>query len=58
MKTTRILRKARYLRELAEKFELHGLYHNVQVTRLGKEALGGQMRREEDNWHGKNWSVV
>ena len=32
--------------------------HNVQVTRLSKEALGGQMRREEDGWHGKNWSVV
>ncbi len=26
MKTTRILRRARYLRELAEKYELHGLY--------------------------------
>ena len=32
--------------------------HNVKVTRLSKEALGGQMRREEDSWHGKNWSVV
>ena len=32
--------------------------HNVQVARLSKEALGGQMRQQEDGWHGKNWSVV
>ena len=32
--------------------------HNVEVLRLGKHALGGPMREEKDNWHGKNWSVV
>ena len=32
--------------------------HNVQVTRLSKEALGGQMRQQQDGWHGKNWSLV
>ena len=32
--------------------------HNVQVSRLSKEALGGQMRQQEDDWYGKNWSVL
>ncbi len=32
--------------------------HNVQVCRLSKEALGGQMRQDEDNWHGKDWALV
>ena len=32
--------------------------HNVEISRLSKEAQGGQMRQEEDSWHGKNWSLV
>ncbi|MDE2928479.1 MAG: CRISPR-associated endonuclease Cas2 [Acidobacteriota bacterium] len=32
--------------------------HNVEVCRLSKEALGGQMREERDNWHGNNWALV
>lgn len=32
--------------------------HNVKVTRLSKEALGGQMRQQEDSWYGNNWSLV
>ena len=32
--------------------------HNVQVCRLSKEALGGQMRQDEDDWHGKDWALV
>ena len=32
--------------------------HNVEVERLSKDALGGPMRREEDEWHGKDWSVL
>ena len=32
--------------------------HNVAVQRLGKNELGGQMRQEEDQWHGKNWAVL
>ena len=32
--------------------------HNVQVCRLSKEALGGQMRLDEDGWHGKDWALV
>ena len=32
--------------------------HNVQVARLTKEPLGGQMSQQEDGWHGKNWSLV
>ena len=32
--------------------------HNAEVSRFGKEALGGQMRQEEDAWHGKNWSLI
>ena len=32
--------------------------HNIDVCRLSKEALGGQMRQDEDNWHGKNWALV
>ena len=32
--------------------------HNVDISRLSKKALGGQMREEEDNWHGKDWAVV
>ena len=32
--------------------------HNVEIHRLGKDELGGQMRQEEDKWHGKNWAVL
>lgn len=32
--------------------------HNVKVTRLSKEELGGQMRQQVDTWHGRNWSFV
>ena len=32
--------------------------HNVMVSRLSKELLGGQMSQQEDQWHGKNWSLV
>ena len=32
--------------------------HNVAIHRLGKEPLGGQMRQDEDRWHGKDWAVV
>lgn len=32
--------------------------HNVEVARLSKELLGGQMRQQEDGWHGQNWSLV
>jgi len=32
--------------------------HNVEVHRLGKDALGGAMHHEEDGWYGKNWSVL
>ena len=32
--------------------------HNVEVQRLTKEAQGGQMRQEDDKWHGKNWAVI
>lgn len=32
--------------------------HNVEVARLSKEALGGHMRQQEDDWHGKNWSLL
>lgn len=32
--------------------------HNIRVFRLSKEAEGGQMSREQDSWHGQNWSVV
>ena len=32
--------------------------HNVKVQRLTKEAQGGQMRQEDDKWHGKNWTVI
>ena len=32
--------------------------HNVEVQRLGKDALGGPMRQDEDKWHGKNWSIL
>ena len=32
--------------------------HNIDISRLSKEALGGQMREEEDEWHGRNWAVV
>ena len=32
--------------------------HNVDVSRLSKESLGGQMRQQEDTLHGKNWSLV
>ena len=32
--------------------------HNIEVSRLSKDALGGQMRQQEDSWHGENWSVV
>ena len=32
--------------------------HNVEIQRLGKDALGGPMRQDEDKWHGKNWSIL
>ncbi len=32
--------------------------HNVEVRRLGKDPLGGPMHEAEDEWHGKNWSVL
>ena len=32
--------------------------HNVEIQRLTKEVLGGQMRQEDDKWHGKNWTVI
>ena len=32
--------------------------HNVDVQRLSKDALGGPMRQAEDEWHGKNWSIL
>ena len=32
--------------------------HNVEIHRLSKEALGGQMRQEPDKWHGKDWALV
>ena len=32
--------------------------HNIEVCRFSKEALGGQMRQEEDKWHGKNWAIL
>ena len=32
--------------------------HNIDVQRLSKDALGGPMRQDEDNWHGRNWSVL
>ena len=32
--------------------------HNIEVQRLSKDALGGPMRQDKDNWHGRNWSLV
>ena len=32
--------------------------HNVDVCRLSKEAAGGQMRQNKDDWHGKDWALV
>ncbi len=32
--------------------------HNIDVQRLSKEELGGPMRQAEDEWHGKDWSVL
>ena len=32
--------------------------HNVEVQRLSKEELGGPMRQAEDEWHGKDWSIL
>ena len=32
--------------------------HNVEVQRLTKNALGGPMNSEEDEWHGKNWAIL
>ena len=32
--------------------------HNATVYRLSKDALGGQMRQQEDNWHGNNWALL
>ncbi len=32
--------------------------HNIVVQRLSKEELGGPMRQAEDDWHGKDWSVL
>ncbi len=32
--------------------------HNVKIQRLNKEPLGGSMSSKEDDWYGKNWSVL
>ena len=32
--------------------------HNVAVQRLSKEEMGGPMRQAEDEWHGKDWSIL
>ena len=32
--------------------------HNIEIQRLSKEAHGGQMRQDDDEWHGKNWAVI
>ena len=32
--------------------------HNVEVRRLCKDPLGGPMREAEDEWYGKNWSIL
>ena len=32
--------------------------HNIKVFRLNKEAKGGQMSKDQDEWHGQNWSVI
>ena len=32
--------------------------HNIEVERLSKDAFGGPMRRDEDEWHGKDWSIL
>ena len=32
--------------------------HNIEVYKLSKEAMGGQMRCEKDGWHGKDWALV
>ncbi len=32
--------------------------HNVEITRLSKEALGGPMRQEKDKWHGQDWTII
>ena len=32
--------------------------HNIQITRLSKDALGGPMRQEKDKWHGADWTIV
>ena len=32
--------------------------HNIQVSRLSKEAAGGQMRQGVHEWHGKDWALV
>ncbi len=32
--------------------------HNVEVQRLSKEEMGGPMRQAEDEWHGKDWSIL
>ena len=32
--------------------------HNAEIERLGKSALGGAMSRDEDPWHGKDWSIL
>ena len=32
--------------------------HNATVRRLSKDPDGGPVRREEDNWHGHDWTVL
>lgn len=32
--------------------------HNATVQRLSKDPDGGPMRREDDEWHGKDWTVL
>ena len=32
--------------------------HNIEVCRLGKEEMGGQMRQDPDAWHSKDWALV
>ena len=32
--------------------------HNVEISRLSKEAQGGPMRKEKDKWHGEDWAII
>ena len=32
--------------------------HNAKIERLGKDVLGGPMSQSQDEWHGKNWSIL